>query len=480
MKTNYKFLLVFSFVLIRSIASLSAAENISQLYKERVDKYILFSSFNGASDSAKLISANQILELDNKIIAASQANDSLLISLENKTKAYEAEIAESKSKSFIMHIVSGGLLLVLVIALVVIVILNIRSKSKLKTALVAEKNKSADLEADLNKIKSSFTALENNINEEKSKHSEVLNSKLQELLSLQSANEKLSLEISSLKSLLEKSTSDLDSERKKAEISSEMTAETEKLKNQNNELALELTEIIKQKESLESELEKLKVSSAEDKNNKALFEELQCLVELNKKLTEKVSHMDYEITLFEQDLEDIKSHKDQLIEEIEELEKEIQDQNKKNLAFDSASIKDMFEKNIESLVIMNTKLSVDKERLEKALRMREPEDVLTEKIKALTNENFNLQLDLEDEKNYTEKLHNKLDKYLDELEKQDLELELLNMKISDRTIPETRQKYDAIELNLMKIEKLNRLKEINAISEEEFIALKQDIISQIN
>jgi len=46
-------------------------------------------------------------------------------------------------------------------------------------------------------------------------------------------------------------------------------------------------------------------------------------------------------------------------------------------------------------------------------------------------------------------------------------------------LPESQKRLDELEINLVKIEKLKRLNEIEILSEEEFLELKDQIIKQI-
>ncbi|MBI5217865.1 MAG: hypothetical protein HY958_02930 [Bacteroidia bacterium] len=264
------------------------------------------------------------------------------------------------------------------------------------------------------------------------------------------------------------------------EKSIEITSRCNDLEEKNKDITLKYDSLLKEKEALEDRLKSIDEDKEKEASVKeALIADSLKLVEANKELVEKAAKSEQEILLMENELKEYKDERDRLIDEIYDLEDDIYDLKSKHPEQNVVVLKDLFEKNIDALKLINTKLSVEKEQLEKALRMREPENVLVEKINILTEENYNLQLDLEDEKMYVEKLHRKLDTYLDELEKQDLELELLNLKIKERCLPESRVKYDEMELNLVKIEKLNRLREMQVISDEEFNRMKINIISQI-
>ena len=78
-------------------------------------------------------------------------------------------------------------------------------------------------------------------------------------------------------------------------------------------------------------------------------------------------------------------------------------------------------------------------------------------------------------------------KYLDdeiELNKENItelnkKLENLRVRAEEKMLPESRKKMDELEINLLKIEKLSRLKDIGALTPEEYDAIKNKIVNEM-
>lgn len=450
---------------------------ISTLQKQRTEQYLKYISMQGeGTDSLKVIFANSLLETDNQIIAKINSLDSL-----QKNQAFIIKSLETKTiadkQLLLLASAAGGLMFLLFTAFLILFLIS-RSKSK--------KNKNENL---LIKKNIEIQNIElNTIKKEKITNEVLFNENITNIQSdLRLKNEIITNLESKFKDYNQNETNlreSVNAAKKEVEIMHEKLSTT---LNQCNELLVEtekqkqtVENLIDQKNQTENILKNFTEQNVNEKDaDDSLIADSLKLVEENKTLLTKIEKLQAEKFEIIMEIKHNIDEKEKLYNKINLLENEVYDLKLRHPEHQIEAIREMVEKNIETLKLSNTKLSVEKEHLEKSLRMREPEDALMVKINKLIEENYNLQLDLENETIYAEKLNKTLDKYLDELEKQDLELELLSMKVKDRTMPENRIKFDEMELNLIKLEKLNRLKEILAITEEEYQQMKLNIITQI-
>ena len=475
-------------------ADISVAENIEQ----RSEAYQQYESIQSSeTDSIKLIYAKQVLKTDEEILSKAIALDTLQMNLHKKLNSYEVKaIAEKK----IFYIACGiGAFVLLLFVIILILFLRIRSKNSKNKNEYKKIQKQLEINiTELNSIKLEKVNNEAAFNDSTEKIQNELRLKNEVISNLESKFIEYSRNEISFKNLLNDTKIDLEKTKEK-EMSlitnyNDLNEKFQTLKTTNDELIKKISAISEEIEESKKTIETLTIQKQLSENNlkiaienkekeeeadKLLIADGIKLAEENKLLVQKIEYIQNEkldlVLALKRDVEE----KEKLFNKIYALEDEIYELKLRIPEQQIEALKEMIEQNIETLKLSNTKLSVEKEQLEKALRMREPEDILVQKINKLIEENYNLQLDLEDEKNYAEKLNEKLDKYLDELEKQDLKLELLSIKVQDRTIPENRIKYDELDLNLVKIEKLNRLKEMMAISEEEYQQMKINIITNI-
>ncbi len=128
------------------------------------------------------------------------------------------------------------------------------------------------------------------------------------------------------------------------------------------------------------------------------------------------------------------------------------------------------------------------DHLENALKAKEiMESVIVNKhkeyeenIKILKETNEQLSVELEDEKAYNDKLNNKIAFFEEEIAEKENELKNLWTKITSQPHTSTLKTDNDKNFNMIKtIEKLNRLKQAEILSDNEFETLKDKIINQI-
>lgn len=450
--------------------------SLQAFLKQRAEKYIQFSSTQDITDSAKVILANSLLETDNEIIGRYSELDSTVQEQAKQISVFKQRKELSRKGHLIARIAGSALLVLFGVSLVMLFVIWKKIK-RTRAENITVKAKIESCKTELNALQEKKDAEEAQLEAETEKTKN----------EAEGYREKLTLAVRNIEELviksegLEKKNQELEQlcnshAARYADLSKE-TGETNSLC---NELKLQNNRLISIKSESENKIFALTEEIKQHENeHETLFSDCMRLTEENKGFTTKMNTLETEKNALQNEIRSLEDGKSALLNRLYLLEDERYDLKAKLPEYEISAIREMVEKNMETLRLANMKIQSDKEKLEKALRMREPEDKLAAKINKLVEENYNLQLDIEDEKAYSAKLNEKLDKYLDELEKQDLELELLNMKVKDRTTPGNRVKFDEMELNLVKIEKLNRLKEYHVITEEEFQNMKQDIISQL-
>lgn len=127
------------------------------------------------------------------------------------------------------------------------------------------------------------------------------------------------------------------------------------------------------------------------------------------------------------------------------------------------------------------------EHLENALKTKDiMEGVIAKRNKELEdnfkdlNDHINqLSAELEDEKAYNEKLNSKVAFFEEEINEKEQELKTLWNKLSQQVVKKPITKSDDPESNMLKtLEKLSRLKQAEILSDDEYLTLKEKIISQ--
>ncbi len=467
-----------------SAATDSISTSLQSLLKQRTDEYLKYTAIQVENtDSVKVIMANKLFETDNLLINKIVALDSTKQSQAKQIEFFEKRTALSKKGHFIARI-AGSALFLIFLAFLILYFLS-RKKFKIK-----ENKLNTDLETNQHELIEKhkiITSAETKLNEALQKEILLNNLILDKKTELEESNKKYS-EILLLNQEFSKETNELSEKNQQLltdnksylEEKIELTNKIENLLKLNNEVNLQNTNLLAQKTTTENKLFALTEENKQNETtNENLFSDSLKHAAENKGLHLKIAELEVENAKGVAELKLMISEKNELLNKLYTIEDEHYDLKAKLPEHEIKAIKELVEENIETLKLAYLKIQTERDQLNKALRIREPEDILTIKINSLVEENYNLQLDLEDEKAYAEKLNEKLDKYLDELEKQDLELELLSMKMKDRTTPENRTKFDDMELNLVKIEKLNRLKEFNAITDEEYQQMKQNIITKL-
>jgi len=116
----------------------------------------------------------------------------------------------------------------------------------------------------------------------------------------------------------------------------------------------------------------------------------------------------------------------------------------------------------------------------------ESEKILKEEIQQIKDNSNKLTQQLNTEKNQVNMLNNKIRRLEEENQKMKQELETKfeeeteKGKVEPDTEPvDTKKQLDEVEINLLKIEKLSKLKEIGNISKEEFEAVKNRILGSL-
>ena len=489
-----------------------------------------------SEDSLKLVYANTILETDNKLFSMAVAMDSSISNLTKEIETVKKNSELTNNKWLLIIAGTGGLIFLLWIAFLIMFFIS-RSRSlrikkellKLKQQTDAVLQNMEVLKYEKDELINKFRKSEENFNSEIAQKNNTIDNLETKIKESQEKEKNFLLEISQLKNAVETTNNNakkiieehekiqaglqlsVDEATNKYEEAlakfkviqiekQELITQISNLTEINNSKINELTKIIDELEANANDIapqneisisemqqqitdleEKLMFATNEKDALQIKYEQLEEGLNNNEQIVlapETLQTVIDEDNQLKEDLEFFKSEKSRLTNLIYDLEDEIHDYKTKLPEHKAEALKQMFENNIESLKLINMKLQVEKEQLERILRMRESEEELMKKINVLTDQNYNLQLDLEDEKLYVDHLQVKLDSYLDELEKQDLELELLNLKVKERGMPENRVRFDEMELNLIKIEKLQRLKEMQVISEEEYQEMKKNIITQ--
>lgn len=193
-----------------------------------------------------------------------------------------------------------------------------------------------------------------------------------------------------------------------------------------------------------------------------------------KSLKEKINYTNNEENkLLREAVKLLENEKYELSDEIEKLKKvSLKTNTVKNDDFDN--IKFELTKRID--------------HLENALKAKEiMESVIVNKhkeyeenIKILKETNEQLSVELEDEKAYNDKLNNKIAFFEEEIAEKENELKNLWTKITSQPHTSTLKTDNDKNFNMIKtIEKLNRLKQAEILSDNEFETLKDKIINQI-
>ncbi|PLX12471.1 MAG: hypothetical protein C0594_02365 [Marinilabiliales bacterium] len=229
--------------------------------------------------------------------------------------------------------------------------------------------------------------------------------------------------------------------------------------------------------------EKETIIDEEKKFNKEKLDEIELLNLEIKQLKDK-------IVVTEKELEEKSAIDTNILNEIQQLKEQnvILSEEKDTLTLELQRMDNSeaesklaeFENKFQQVEARNNELE------QKLQAFEEEKQSFSNKIKTLTDINEQLSIvkenmsqKLVEERAYSDKLNNKLDLFEDELDKQEAELAELNRKLQEKMLPESQKRLDELEINLVKIEKLKRLNEIEILSEEEFLELKDQIIKQI-
>jgi chromosome segregation ATPase len=231
----------------------------------------------------------------------------------------------------------------------------------------------------------------------------------------------------------------------------------------------------------------IKIKSLNDKIH-LINNEKDFLIEENNKLKKSIKELENEITIIKDKLKVsgneenkylreavklLEKDKNELLDEIEKIKKEKVVSNK-NSTEDVEQIKIELAKRID--------------HLENALKAKEiMESVIVNKhkeyeetIKNLKETIEQLTVELEDEKAYNDKLNNKISFFEDELAEKENELKNMWAKLTSQSQINMSKSENDPNYNILKtIEKLNRLKQADILSDNEFETLKDKIINQI-
>lgn len=231
----------------------------------------------------------------------------------------------------------------------------------------------------------------------------------------------------------------------------------------------------------------IKIKSLNDKIH-LINNEKDFLIEENNKLKKSIKELENEITIIKDKLKVsgneenkylreavklLEKDKNELLDEIEKIKKEKVVSNK-NSTEDVEQIKIELAKRID--------------HLENALKAKEiMESVIVNKhkeyeetIKSLKETIEQLTVELEDEKAYNDKLNNKISFFEDELAEKENELKNMWAKLTSQSQINMSKTDNDPNYNILKtIEKLNRLKQADILSDNEFETLKDKIINQI-
>ncbi len=231
----------------------------------------------------------------------------------------------------------------------------------------------------------------------------------------------------------------------------------------------------------------IKIKSLNDKIH-LINNEKDFLIEENNKLKKSIKELENEITIIKDKLKVsgneenkylreavklLEKDKNELLDEIEKIKKEKVVSNK-NSTEDVEQIKIELAKRID--------------HLENALKAKEiMESVIVNKhkeyeetIKNLKETIEQLTVELEDEKAYNDKLNNKISFFEDELAEKENELKNMWAKLTSQSQLNLSKTENDPNYNILKtIEKLNRLKQAEILSDNEFETLKDKIINQI-
>lgn len=231
----------------------------------------------------------------------------------------------------------------------------------------------------------------------------------------------------------------------------------------------------------------IKIKSLNDKIH-LINNEKDFLVEENNKLKKSIKELENEINIIKDKLKVsgneenrylreavklLEKDKNELLNEIEKIKKEKVVSNK-NSTEDVEQIKIELAKRID--------------HLENALKAKEiMESVIVNKhkeyeetIKSLKETIEQLTVELEDEKAYNDKLNNKISFFEDELAEKENELKNMWAKLTSQSQINMSKSENDPNYNILKtIEKLNRLKQADILSDNEFETLKDKIINQI-
>jgi len=108
---------------------------------------------------------------------------------------------------------------------------------------------------------------------------------------------------------------------------------------------------------------------------------------------------------------------------------------------------------------------------------------LSEKIEELQNQNIELESNSQNSENELSKyksendyLKSKIEVFKENLAKTQREIDSLSDRVNEKMLPESRLKKDEIEINLIKLEKIERLKDIGTLNDEEYLALKNKVL----
>jgi len=155
--------------------------------------------------------------------------------------------------------------------------------------------------------------------------------------------------------------------------------------------------------------------------------------------------------------------------------------------------KELYEKN-ERLIELEKKIKIDSQSIEEAKEdavkniqtYQKTEHELLEKIDELQNQNMAIELNKQNAENELSKfksendyLKSKIEVLNETLLKNKREIDSLSVRVNEKMLPESRLKKDEIEINLIKLEKIERLKDLGTLNEEEYSALKNKILSQL-
>jgi len=231
----------------------------------------------------------------------------------------------------------------------------------------------------------------------------------------------------------------------------------------------------------------IKIKSLSDKLH-LISSDKNFLADENIKLKKTISDMEIELKSISQKTRNEENEENKYLKEaLKLLEKERDELIEKLDKINKGNVPNTQSSN-EEFEKIKFELTKRIDHLENALRAKEiMESVIVNKhkeyednIKILKETIEQLSVELEDEKAYNDKLNNKIAFFEDELAEKENELKNLWTKITSQPQTNISKSDNDKSFNVLKtIEKLNRLKQAEILSDNEFETLKDKIINQI-